>query len=365
VQAVRLSDERVVISVLGRFLESVSQGGGLRSTANPAAGTLAGYLRAAHTLLESATGVTIPYVYSGAMAKGSGSSRIHSALADILAQQHAWCKPQQKKEPFTHDLLGSLHCHVDYLASLDPATSLDRTAAVFDWLALGLHTGSRLGEYGQSKPSKKHLFATVPAGPHTGEPLAFMRSDFVFWDAAMIQIPLSLAIARPSAVFEVHIRFRYDKSPRNYTFIKFRRDPSGSFLCPCLRVISILRRSDDLRVPTNYPVGVFRSSSEPHGLGYAFISGPHMCETLRAACIAAYPDPAHYLRQHIDRLVAHSTRVTAAVALRALGWDIPSIAVRLRWKTESVETYLRECYQDIGSMTVNAIQGSMVLTAAA
>jgi hypothetical protein len=202
VQAVRLSDERVVISVLGRFLESVSQGGGLRSTANPAAGTLAGYLRAAHTLLESATGVTIPYVYSGAMAKGSGSSRIHSALADILAQQHAWCKPQQKKEPFTHDLLGSLHCHVDYLASLDPATSLDRTAAVFDWLALGLHTGSRLGEYGQSKPSKKHLFATVPAGPHTGEPLAFMRSDFVFWDAAMIQIPLSLAIARPSAVFE-------------------------------------------------------------------------------------------------------------------------------------------------------------------
>jgi hypothetical protein len=27
---------------------------------------------------------------------------------------------------------------------------------VFDWLALGLHTGLRLGEYGQSKPSKKH-----------------------------------------------------------------------------------------------------------------------------------------------------------------------------------------------------------------
>jgi hypothetical protein len=90
-----------------------------------------------------------------------------------------------------------------------------------------------------------------------------------------------------------------------------------------------------------------------------------MCDTLRAACVHTYPDPAHYLRQHIDRLVAHSTRVTAAVALRAMGWTIPSIAVRLRWKTESVETYLRECFQDIGAMTVNAIQGCMILTAAA
>jgi hypothetical protein len=169
VHSVRLANERVVISVFGRFLEYVSQGRGLRSTANPQAGTLAGYLRAAHTLLESATGVSIPYVYSGAMAKGSGSSRMHSALADILAQQHNWSKPKQKKEPFTHDLLGALHAHVAYLKSLDPSTFLDATAAVFDWLALGLHTGSRLGEYGQSKPSKQHPFATVLAGPHQGE----------------------------------------------------------------------------------------------------------------------------------------------------------------------------------------------------
>ncbi len=215
VQAVRLGDERTVISVLGRFLESVGQGGGIRSTANPAAGTLAGYLRATHTLLESTISMSVPYVYSGAMAQGSGSSRIHSALADILAQQHAWGRPQKKKEPFTHAILDTLHTQVTRRASLDPSTHLDRLAAVFDWLALGLHTGSRLGEYGQSKPSKKSLFAKVPAGPRAGDPIAFMRSDFVFWDSSMVQVPYLLAIARPVAVFEVHICFRYDKSPRN------------------------------------------------------------------------------------------------------------------------------------------------------
>jgi hypothetical protein len=51
------------------------------------------------------------------------------------------------------------------------------------------------------------------------------------------------------------------------------------------------------------------------------------------------------------------------VALRANGWDIPSIAIRIRWKPESVATYLRECYQDIGQMTIDAIRGSLILAA--
>jgi DNA-binding NarL/FixJ family response regulator len=84
---------------------------------------------------------------------------------------------------------------------------------------------------------------------------------------------------------------------------------------------------------------------------------------MRAACEAAYPDPTHYLRIHIKRLVSHSNRVTAAVALRAAGLSIEDIAYRLRWKAASVETYLRECYQSIGDVTQKAITGAADIAA--
>jgi DNA-binding NarL/FixJ family response regulator len=84
---------------------------------------------------------------------------------------------------------------------------------------------------------------------------------------------------------------------------------------------------------------------------------------MRAACEAAYPDPTHYLRIHIKRLVSHTNRVTAAVALRAAGLSIEDIAYRLRWKAASVETYLRECYQSIGDVTQKAITGAADIAA--
>lgn len=79
---------------------------------------------------------------------------------------------------------------------------------------------------------------------------------------------------------------------------------------------------------------------------------------MRTACKAAYPDATHYMRLNINRLVSHSNRVTAAVALRAAGISIDDIAYRLRWKAASVETYLRECYQAIGDITLKAIPGA-------
>ena len=82
---------------------------------------------------------------------------------------------------------------------------------------------------------------------------------------------------------------------------------------------------------------------------------------VREACVKAYPDPNHFLRLNIDRLVAHSNRVTAAVALRHANWTIEEIAFRLRWTPASVEHYLCECSALIGSMTEAAIVGALSL----
>jgi hypothetical protein len=103
---------------------------------------------------------------------------------------------------------------------------LDRLPAIFGWAVLGVFTGSRLGEYGQSKPRRGEFFAAVPstrdAGEWAGTPLAFMRSAFLIFD---IQRCLMSRRSDSQQLLqlanEVHVRFRYDKSPNNFSIRKF------------------------------------------------------------------------------------------------------------------------------------------------
>ena len=63
---------------------------------------------------------------------------------------------------------------------------LSRLAAVHYWTVLGAFSGSRVGEYGQSK-ANRGCYSTIPISSDTGDwggqPLAFIRADFTFWDA--------------------------------------------------------------------------------------------------------------------------------------------------------------------------------------
>jgi hypothetical protein len=108
-------------------------------------------------------------------------------------------------------------------------------------------------------------------------------------------------------------------------------------------------------LPDTYPVGAYWDYQKSRAV---FLTGKPITDLLRAACIQAYPDEKHYMREHIEGLVPHSVRVTAAVALKAAGLDHYNIAQRLRWEPESVATYLRECYQDIGALTRSAVYGA-------
>ena len=73
-----------------------------------------------------------------------------------------------------------------------------------------------------------------------------------------------------------------------------------------------------------------------------------------------YPDPHHELHQKVKQIVAHSNRVTAAIALSNAGVKIPDIAWRLRWKEESVEHYIRETHAKVGFITDLVVKGSLM-----
>jgi hypothetical protein len=213
---------------------------------------------------------------------------------------------------------------------------LDKLPAIFDWARLGVFTGSRLGEYGQSKPRKGQLFATVPNSPDVGAwantPLAFICDDFTFYDAQRClldhnDLPCLLRMAK-----EVHVQFWFDKSALNFSVQKIRRTPSN-FICAVKGSISILHRATVLGVPEAHPIGIFRSSTAGD---YKFIRGDDVSNIMQYACKVAYPDPAHYMRQHIDCIMPHSNHVTACIALNQANVSVEDIAFRLRLQVPSV-----------------------------
>ena len=351
-----LADPAQAVKLIAAFAWDIKQGHGLKSTIHPSSATVSGYIKAAALWLETEFRQTIP---TYCLTASGASLGLHPLLRDLIASQRTWSKPQKKKEPFTFAIFDYLHRGVTAAATHDQQTLLGRTAAIFDWTGLGLHTGSRLGEYGQSKTEKGSPFARVPQGPNAGQALAFVKEDFLYFDAKGRLLDHATVLHQRPLALHLHVTFRYDKSATNYSVRKFTRIPD-SFLCPLARSLSILYRAHALGVPSGYPIGVFRSDDSG---AFSFLTGKDIQYVMRAACTAAYPDASHYMRLNIHRLVSHSNRVTAAVALRAAGLSIEDIAYRLRWKAASVETYLRECYQSIGDVTQKAITGAANLAA--
>jgi hypothetical protein len=81
----------------------------------------------------------------------------------------------------------------------------------------------------------------------------------------------------------VHIRFRFDKSPRNFSICKFQltNDPT---LDPVSAAIGCFHRADLLHVPLWEPIGVFGSVSRK----YYFLREFHISAVMKRACVLAY-----------------------------------------------------------------------------
>jgi hypothetical protein len=104
---------------------------------------------------------------------------------------------------------------------------LHKEYVVWDWLRLGVFTGSRLSEYAQSNLRRGQHFQVVPTSDDTGvwagKPLAFICEDFTFYNTANCIVPHRDLYRRHKIkqVTMVHIRFRYDKSANNVSIHKF------------------------------------------------------------------------------------------------------------------------------------------------
>ncbi|GKY90331.1 hypothetical protein MPSEU_000007100 [Mayamaea pseudoterrestris] len=316
--------------------------------------SLVTYLNSAHSFLET----FVQRRFSIQDPRGSGH---HPLLADILDSRRKWQTTKEKREPYTHRMFDFLYQSVCAAATTDTTAHLDLEASVLDWTCLGVFTGSRANEYAQSTAKRGH-FSKVPnsrdAGQWAGWPLGFVDLDFVYYTKSNVLLPHSMLHKAGDSAYELHIRFRFDKSQNNFTIRKYRR-LGHKLICPIRASISLILRAKILhKAPYAEPLGVFRYNNNGD---YHYLQARDVIRVTRQAVIGAYPNPNHFLRLNITRIVAHSNRVTAAVALNNSGMSIEEIAFRLRWSPPSVHHYLRECSEKIGTLTSNAIKGAIML----
>ena len=282
----------------------------------------------------------------------------HPFITEVINQRRAWAQPRQKKEPITRAMFTNAQNRLESNLTRDKTSILGRQAAVHNFTCLGLFTGSRVGEYGQTS-ARRGTFHRIPytpdAGAWAGLPIAFIRDDFTFWTKYAVELDKS-DLARVSAeAMEVYIRFRYDKSINNFTIRKFCRT-HDAFLCPVKASIAILVRAKLLQVPHLAPIGVFRKTKSSSG--YDYLTNTDVTAELRMTCTHTYTDPHHYMHQRKMHIMAHSVRVTAAVALHANKVSFDTIAFRLRWSVPSVQHYIRENSQNLADLSAAVVIGA-------
>jgi len=157
---------------------------------------------------------------------------------------------------------------------------LDLLHTVFDWIRLGVFTGSRSGKYAQTT-APKGSFAKVPnswAPPPKwrNQPLAFILSDFTLLDANLCVLPPHDALKHPKQCRWLQIRYRFDKSATNFSLYRYRR--GTGFLCPVFAALSIIWRTTTLQVPSHEPLGVYRS--DPTG-SYTYLRSSEIITVMR------------------------------------------------------------------------------------
>jgi len=123
-----------------------------RTALNPQTGdpvqakTLNNHLQAAAAHLRLATSLPVSIMSSSS----SSNPRLISFFAAILRFRAKWAVPHPKCLPYTHAMFQALASLVKAQLVTSKSAHLDLLHIVFDWMRLGVFTGSRSGECAQT-----------------------------------------------------------------------------------------------------------------------------------------------------------------------------------------------------------------------
>jgi len=242
-QSVASLTQNQIIDTIGAFLEDIKSGNNIQKI-QLSGQSLRNYTTAAALCIQLLTG-TMPQYFDLATLSQK-RVYLHPYLHDKIAQRLTWAKPTPQKEPFTYRMLSIHACtHLNSKTKEKTAIFQSLNHVVWDWLRLGVFTGSRVAEYTQTALKKHQRYQIIPkgtdAGPWAGQPIAFIREDFSFYTSENCCVPHKLVLRahKKGTIAMVHIRFRFDKSKHNFTIRKFQVT-TDTILNPVDAAVSIL-----------------------------------------------------------------------------------------------------------------------------
>jgi len=221
-----------------------------------------------------------------------------------------------------------------YLLQLAQADNKDGSvAAIVDWIILGRYTGFRMSEWAQSTQTK---YAKIDHWPNQ-PPMAMIYTDFVFLGEDQRRIHINKNTTYEElleSVEYVEIQWRHQKNKDHGQKIPFARDRINNDYCPVLAAIRIAMRVLRLNAPKEEPLAIFKHYTK----GKLFITDNMVQKLLRkvAQKVMNIKD-----KSELQKWSTHSIRVTAANLLHREKFADTFIQTRLRWKSLSFLTYLR------------------------
>ena len=288
------------------------------------ASTIASYLHDVSTFLGRFRPIDPRYI-------SATDTKLAPVIAKVLDEQRRWETVLNRQEPFTIEL----HKEIASLPSVasDP-NGLD--AAMANWTICMLYAGCRGIEWSQTSSANRYL-STFFRNQFQNA-YAFTLADVHCFTATSVPVSVADAIATPSLVGKIKLRFEQQKNNQNGEVRLFTRNVENASLCFIENFIAILKRH---KLLTNsspiHPLSVYRA---PDGVAYNIISADVERAIRRAAATLYKLDPVRN-RAQLALWSSHSLRVGACTILYSQGFSGEQIQHLLRWQSTAFMIYLR------------------------
>lgn len=250
----------------------------------------------------------------------------NSPAALIIKWHKDFEKKAAKRDPLHYLTIARMHT----IALSSPPHSFH--TAVWYWTALGRLGGFRCQEFAMDKPDNIRVYIK-PDGTQVVR--AFTLTNFIFHDMHSSRITWTQALATPAIVHKISTEYDIQKNRVNGQLISFVREPRFQSMCPVCISLSILRLAVELGASSSTdPLCVYRSESGT----VQYLTGTSITAYYRYVTKLVFPAVSV---ADLHLISTHSLRVTACVLLHEAGMDGSYIKLRLRWKSDCFEMYLR------------------------
>ena len=252
-------------------------------------------------------------------------------IAKVIAEQRRWEAIPNRREPFTLEMHAAI-ANLPMIAVDDCCLA----AAMSNWTLCNLYAGCRGCEWAQTNTAYRAVDTFLVN--KFGNAYAFTLEDVLCFTIGSCPLTLEQALASPSSVGKIKLRFEDQKNNVNLEWRLFTRNHAKPALCFVTHFMQILARHHRLTEssPTQ-PLSVYRGLD---GVVYN-ITTVEIEAVMRQAAATVYKlDPVTH-RAQLQLWSSHSLRVGACTLLYSKGFSVMEIKFLLRWKSDAFMTYLR------------------------